>query len=161
MRRPQQEPAQGEIRLKLTSIGLNRGDLLYTQNRYFIKPSANSRIGFEGAGIVDKIGPNTETQFKQGDRVGICPMSFDVSTQGCLADYGIYAHESLILTPDNIDDNEAAAIWMAYFTAWGGLVDAGQLASNEACGHYCSIEFSRYCGYTNHEYARRKINCMH
>jgi len=125
------EPKKGEIRVKLTSIGLNRGDLLFTQNRYFIKPNEGSRIGFEGAGIVDAIGIDTKTELKLGDRVGLCPMSFDVSTQGCLADYGIYPHEALIPSPGTLDDSEAGAIWMAYFTAWGGLVDAGQLTRNE------------------------------
>ena len=43
---------EGEVRLRITSIGLNRADLLSPQNRYFIKPEESSRIGFEGAGEV-------------------------------------------------------------------------------------------------------------
>ena len=126
------KPEKGEVRVKLTSIGLNRGDLLFTQNRYFIKPVEDSRLGFEGAGIVDAVGINTETKLKPGDRVALCPMSFDVGTQGCLADYGIYPHEALIRSPDTLDDSETGAIWMAYFTAWGGLVEAGQLSHSES-----------------------------
>ena len=128
---PLPSPQKGEVRLKLTSIGLNRGDLLFTQNRYFIKPAAGSRIGFEGAGIVDAIGPDTTTNLRLGDRVGICPMSFDVGTQGCLAEYGVYPHNALIPSPDTLNDYETGSIWMAYFTAWGGLIDAGQLIKGE------------------------------
>jgi len=124
-------PKKGEVRIKLTSIGLNRGDLLYTQNRYFIKPDSSSRIGFEGAGIIDNIGPDTDTSFEIGDRVGIAPMGFDVITQGCLAEYGNYPAEALISSPHGLNDKDIGAIWMAYFTAWGGLIDAGNLIKGE------------------------------
>jgi len=125
------EPMKGEVRLRLTSIGLNRGDLLYTQNRYFIKPDSGSRIGFEGAGIIEKLGPNTDSQLSIGDRVGISPMGFDVHTQGCLAEYGNYPHDALIQSPSGLHDSDTGAIWMAYFTAWGGLIDSGKLIKGE------------------------------
>lgn len=128
---PNSEPLKGEVRIKLTSIGLNRGDLLYTQNRYFIKPNSGSRIGFEGAGTVDQIGPDTETTLRIGDRVGLLPMAFDVQAQGCLADFGNYPIQALIPSPENMQDSDTGAIWMAYFTAWGGMIDAGQLKQNE------------------------------
>jgi len=128
---PLSDPDKGEVRLKLTSIGLNRGDLLYTQNRYFIKPESGSRLGFEGAGIVEKIGPNTDTQFKVGDRVGVSPMGFDVHHQGCLAEYGNYPIDTLIQSPSGLHDKDTGAIWMAYFTAWGGLIDSGKLIKGE------------------------------
>ncbi len=128
---PMTSPKEGEIRLKLTSVGLNRGDLLYTQNRYFIKPDSGSRLGFEGSGIVDEIGPNTHTQLKIGDRVGLSPLDFDVQTQGCLAEYGCYSLNAILKTPSEIQDSDSGAIWMAYFTAWGGLVNSGELVKGE------------------------------
>jgi NADPH:quinone reductase-like Zn-dependent oxidoreductase len=128
---PTPEPKTGEVRLKLTSAGLNRGDLLYTQNRYFIKPDSGSRIGFEGGGIIDKIGPNTDTQFCIGDQVGISPMGFDVASQGCIAEYGSYPTKALIKSPLGLPNKDAGAIWMAYFTAWGGLIDSGKLVKGE------------------------------
>jgi len=128
---PLSDPKNGEVRLKLTSIGLNRGDLLYTQNRYFIKPNPGSRVGFEGAGVIEKIGPNTNTQFSIGDRVGISPINFDVHSQGCLAEYGNYPHDALIQSPSELNDTDTGAIWMAYFTAWGGLIDSGKLTKGE------------------------------
>ena len=124
-------PAEGQVRVRLTSIGLNRGDLLYCQNRYFIKPLAGGRLGFEGAGIVDTLPESGKSQFELGDRVALCPMSFDVTTQGCMAEYGIYNEASLIPSPENISDQQSGAIWMAYLTAWGGIVEAGGLQSGE------------------------------
>ena len=126
------QPKKGEVRVKITSAGLNRGDLLYTQNRYFIKPNSGSRIGFEGAGVIECIGQGTETSFNVGDRVGISPMGFDVSTQGCLAEYGTYPVDALFYSPTGLNDEDTGAIWMAYLTAWGGLVDAGGLKKGES-----------------------------
>ena len=84
-------PGNKQIRVKMTSIGLNRADLLYCQGRYFFQAPVNSRLGFEGAGIIDELGSGLENaKFKVGDRVALLPMSFDISQQGCLAEYGIY-----------------------------------------------------------------------
>ncbi len=130
-------PRENEVLVRLTSAGLNRGDTLFCQNRYFHKPLPGSRVGFEGAGIIEAIGASVNTDkrhaqtFNVGDRVAICPMSFDVNTQGCLADYGCYDPSTLIPTPTSISDQDAGAIWMAYLTAWGGIVDAGALQSGE------------------------------
>ena len=122
-------PGTGEVRVKISSIGLNRADLLYCQGRYFIKPMPGSRVGFEGAGVVDAVGPGVS--LTKNARVALTPLSFDVGTQGCIAEYGIYRATDLLPTPDNISDDDAGALWMAYLTAWGGLVDAGQLKRGE------------------------------
>lgn len=122
-------PEEGEVRVKMRSVGLNRADLLYPAGKYFTKPVSGSRIGFEGAGIIDACGPNTT--LKEGDEVGICPMSLDVISQGCLAEYGIYREDQLLPTPPSISLEDSGTIWMAYLTAWGGLVDAGQMKAGE------------------------------
>jgi NADPH:quinone reductase len=128
---PTIKPKHGQLGIRITSIGLNRGDLLYCQNRYFIKPEPNSRIGFEAAGIVDALPSTGSHHYKLGDRVALCPMTFDVQTQGGIAEYGIYDESSLLPSPDSVPDEHCGAIWMAYLTAWGGLVEAGCLKSGE------------------------------
>jgi len=128
------------VRVKLSSIGLNRADTLFPQGRYFFKPTFTTlqtqysengycRIGFEGAGIVDAV--NESSKFKVGDRVAILPLKFDVSKQGCLAEYGIYDESILIPSPDSVSDELTGSIWMQYLTAWGGLVTDGQLQTNQ------------------------------
>lgn len=138
---PIQKPGKGQVRLKLTSAGLNRADTLFTEGRYFFKPSFTglqpsetdpkgySRLGFEGAGIIDDVGPGVD--YKKGDRVAVTPLALDVSGQGCFAEYGIYQASSLIPTPNTIPDQQAASIWMQYLTAWGGLVVDGNLAHGQ------------------------------
>lgn len=114
------EPGPGQVRLKITSVGLNRADALFRENRYFTKPTLPSRLGVEGAGIVDAVGAGVKVPV--GARMAFMPNSFDISTQGCLAEYGVYDEQWLIPTPDFISDEQAGAIWMKYLTVWGALL---------------------------------------
>lgn len=125
------EPKHNQVRIRITSIGLNRGDLLYCQNRYFIKPEPGSRVGFEAAGIIDALPASGSARYTLGDRVALCPMSFDVHAQGGIGEYGVYDESALLPSPDSLPDEHCGAIWMAYLTAWGGLVEAGELRSGE------------------------------
>lgn len=125
-------PGKKQVRVKMTSMGLNRGDLLYCQGRYFFQPPKNSRVGFEGAGIIDALGDDVlESGFKIGDRVALLPMSFDISQQGCFSEYGLFTTKSLIPSPANIPDDETGSFWMAFLTAWGGMVECGGLSRGE------------------------------
>lgn len=125
-------PGKNQARIRMTSMGLNRGDLLYCQGRYFFQSPKNSRLGFEGAGIIDALGSNLDnSEFNKGDRVAILPMSFDISSQGCFSDYGVYETNSLIRSPESVPDDETGSVWMAFLTAWGGMVECGGLSKNE------------------------------
>ncbi|MFT6905781.1 MAG: NADPH:quinone reductase-like Zn-dependent oxidoreductase [Oleiphilaceae bacterium] len=125
-------PGNDQVRIKMTSMGLNRGDLLYCQGRYFFQSPENSRIGFEGAGTIDALGNKLDnSDFKIGDRVALLPMSFDISSQGCFSDYGVYDTKSIIRSPENVSDDETGSFWMAFLTAWGGMVECGGLSQNE------------------------------
>jgi len=123
------EPGAGEVLVRVTSVGLNRADLLFVQGRYFQKATLPSRAGMEPAGIVEQVGSCTE--WTPGDRVGVLPSSFVISSDGGLAEYVTVKAESLVATPAKIDDRDAGAIWMQYLTVWGALhwlvsVEAGQ-----------------------------------
>ncbi len=126
---PLETPLEDQVRVRITSIGLNRADLLFQQERYFEKPTPNCRIGFEGAGIVEAAGP--QAQFKIGDRVALCPMLIEASTQGCMADHALFKSAQLIDSPASLPDAITGAVWMSYLTAWGGMIDAGGLRPNE------------------------------
>ena len=144
---PLSTPGKGQVRLKLTSAGLNRADTLFPEGRYFFKPTFSpieesasaqtisepyeySRLGFEGAGVIDAIGEGVS--YRIGDRVAITPLALNVSREGCFAEYGIYSASNLIATPDSVSDEDAASIWMQYLTAWGGLVTDGGLTKGQA-----------------------------
>jgi NADPH:quinone reductase-like Zn-dependent oxidoreductase len=112
-------PGPGEVRVRVTSLGLNRADLLFVQGRYFQRATLPSRVGMEPAGVVERVGEGVN--FQPGDRVGVLPSSFELSAQGGLAEYVTVPARCLVPTPPSLDDRDAAAIWMQYLTVWGAL----------------------------------------
>jgi NADPH2:quinone reductase len=112
-------PGPGEVRVRVTSVGLNRADLLFVQGRYFQKATLPSRVGMEPAGVVERVGEGVKWQ--AGNRVGVLPSSFELSAQGGLAEYVTVPARCLVPTPPSLDDRDAAAIWMQYLTVWGAL----------------------------------------
>jgi NADPH:quinone reductase-like Zn-dependent oxidoreductase len=115
------EPGPGEVRIRVTSAGLNRADVLYRAGRYLLRSPGESRSGFEGAGVVEAVGAGTRARV--GDRVGVLPSSFDVVNEGTAAESMTVPDAVVVPTPNRISDRDAGAIWMQYLTAWGALVD--------------------------------------
>jgi NADPH:quinone reductase-like Zn-dependent oxidoreductase len=115
------EPGPGEVRIRVTSAGLNRADVLYRAGRYLLRSPGESRTGFEGAGIVEAVGEGTRARV--GDRVGVLPSSFDVVNEGAAAETMTVPEAVVVPTPNGVADRDAGAIWMQYLTAWGALVD--------------------------------------
>ncbi len=122
---PARDPAPGEVRVRITSVGLNRADVNYRAGKYLIRTPGESRSGFEGAGVVDAAG--ADTAFRAGDRVGVLPSSFDVVSEGAAAEYMTVSAAVVVPTPSCVSDRDAGAIWMQYLTAWGALVEIAAL----------------------------------
>jgi NADPH:quinone reductase-like Zn-dependent oxidoreductase len=118
---PAREPGPGEVRIRVTSAGLNRADANYRAGKYLLRTPGESRSGFEGAGIVEAAGPGTRTPV--GGRVGVLPSSFDVVTEGACAETMTVPERLVVPTPSTVTDRDAGGIWMQYLTAWGALVD--------------------------------------
>ncbi|MEJ2158257.1 MAG: zinc-dependent alcohol dehydrogenase family protein [Desulfobacteraceae bacterium] len=122
---PLVEPGQGEVRLKVEAIGLNRAEVLFRQGQYLEAPELPSRIGYEAAGIVDAVGPDVRG-VQVGDRVSTIP-SFSVGKYGVYGESAIVPAYAAARYPDNLSAVEGAAIWMQFMTAYGALVEFGQL----------------------------------
>ena len=65
---PLAEPGEGEVRLKVEAIGLNRAEVMFRQGQYLENPVLPSRLGYEASGIIDALGPNV-SDIQIGDRV--------------------------------------------------------------------------------------------
>lgn len=127
---PLPEPDSCEIRIKVRAIGINRAEVMFRSGRYLLKPSQFPAIlGYEAAGIIDKIGANV-SGFKIGDRVSIIPIP-------AMIQYGLYGEVAIVPAsaiapyPDRLSPTDAAAVWMAYLTAYGALVEYGQVKSRD------------------------------
>ncbi len=101
----------GELEVQVRAIGLNFRDVLNVLGRY---PGDPGIPGFECSGLISGVGPDVEG-FAAGDPV------FVFNTDGCIADYLTVSTAHVTKIPPLWRFEEAAAIPVAFLTAWYGL----------------------------------------
>ena len=116
-------PGPGEVLVDVKAAGLNRAEYMFLQGEYLLQPILPSRIGLEGAGIIVEVGPDV-ADYKVGDEVSISP-NMSAVDYGVLGEITLVPVGALVPKPTTISFEQAAAIWMAYPTAYGGLVEVG------------------------------------
>ena len=126
---PLAQPGEGEVRLNVEAIGLNRAEVMFRQGRYLDAPEFPSRLGYEAAGIVDAVGPGV-SDVQIGDRVSTIP-AFSMGKYGVYGESATVPSYAVARYPDNLSPAEGAAIWMQYLTAFGALIDIGQLKEGD------------------------------
>lgn len=122
---PASDPDQGEVRLKVAAIGLNRAEVMFRQGMYLENPELPSRLGYEAAGTVDAVGPGV-SGIQVGDRVSTIP-SFSMTRYGVYGESAVVPAHAVASYPDTLSAVEGAAIWMQYMTAYGALIEYGKL----------------------------------
>lgn len=120
-----QQPQAGEVRVSMHATGLNRAEWLFIQGQYMVQPKLPSRVGMEGSGVIEAVGSNV-TDWQVGDAVCVTP-NFDAVQYGVCGETAVVPAEALVNKPDNLSFEAGAAVWMAYPTAYGGLVYRGGL----------------------------------
>lgn len=122
-------PEIGEVQIRVKALGINRAEIMYRTGQYVIEPRFPAILGYEAAGLVEALGPDV-AGFNIGDAVSVVPaFSF--------ADYGMYGElvnvpvHALVKHPENLSFEEAAASWMMFVTAYGALIDIGNLQAGE------------------------------
>jgi len=122
-------PLAGEVRSNVKALGLNRADAMFRSGQYLEQPTFPSRLGYEAAGTVESVGRDVQG-FTPGDAVS----TIAVPSQGRYGVYGeiaVVPATSLVKHPPFLSWTEAAAVWMAYLTAYGALIDVSNLASGD------------------------------
>ena len=122
---PVTAPAANEVQVAIKAAGLNRAELLLLAGQYLVQANPPARIGFEASGIIQALGENVDN-FSIGQAVSVTP-NLDPTQYGVLGEVVNVPVTALQPKPDNISFVSAATFWMAYPTAWGGLVQAGGL----------------------------------
>ena len=89
------DPKSGEVLIKNEAIGLNYIDTYHRSGLYPIE--LPSSIGMEGAGVIEKIGPDV-SEFKVGDRVAYASMPI-----GSYSTHRIFPTKKLVKVPDEIE----------------------------------------------------------
>ncbi len=122
---PPAAPGNGEVRLKVQALGLNRAECMFRAGMYLEPAQFPSRLGYEAAGVVDAVGPGV-SGLQPGDAVSTIP-AFGLSQYGTYGDWAVVPAYACARYPANLGPREAAAIWMQYITAWGALIEYGKL----------------------------------
>lgn len=119
---PVVEPAAGEVRVRIEAFAVNPLDAMMRSGAL---PAAvalpHARLGVEGTGVVDALGPDT-AGLRVGDPVILTAVP-DASVRGSYAGYTTVPASRVIARPAGLDVAEAAAVWVAYSTAYGALVE--------------------------------------
>ncbi len=127
---PLSEPGKGEVRLKVEAIGLNRAEIMFRKGQYLETPQLPSRLGYEAAGIIDAIGSDV-TDFQVGDRVSTIP-SFPMGQYGVYGESAIVPAYAAAKYPETLSAAEGASIWMQYMTAFGALIEYGNMKKGDS-----------------------------
>ncbi|MBY8824922.1 zinc-dependent alcohol dehydrogenase family protein [Sphingomonas colocasiae] len=123
------DPGPGEVKLRIEAIGVNRGEAAMRGGHYIVAPPLPSRLGSEAAAIVEAVGPGV-TQWQAGDRVSTLPAQ-PLERYSTYGEETLFPADRLVRRPDTLDAVQSAASWVAFLTAWGGLIEAGGLHAEQ------------------------------
>jgi NADPH:quinone reductase-like Zn-dependent oxidoreductase len=116
-------PGEGEVRIRVQTIGLNRAEAMFRAGKYPIQPELPTNIGYEAYGVIEEVGPGI-SDWKAGDAVCVMP-NFRLGTYGVWGEEAIVPVTSLVEPPPDLSPEECASIWMQYFTALA-IIEGGQ-----------------------------------
>lgn len=123
---PVVEPAAGEIRVRIEAFAVNPLDqMMRSGTSPAIVPLPHARLGVEGTGVVDALGPGV-TGLEVGDPVILTAIP-DATVRGSYAEYTTVPASRVTARPAGLGITEAAAIWVAYSTAYGALVEKAKM----------------------------------
>jgi NADPH:quinone reductase-like Zn-dependent oxidoreductase len=108
---PDPEPKAGEVRVRVHACGLNFAEVMARQGLYPDAPKPPCIVGYEGAGVVDAIGPGV-TSRRAGARV------IYMSHFGGQASVVCVPERQLLEMPESMSFEEGAALPVNYLTAY-------------------------------------------
>lgn len=122
-------PGPGEVQIDVHTIGLNRAEAMFRLGQYLEDPKLPAGLGYEAAGKVVAVGQGV-SGFAPGDIVSTIP-AFSQNDYGSYGERVNMPVHAVARHPSQLSLEQAVAIWMPYLTAYGALVDIGQLQRGE------------------------------
>lgn len=118
-------PDEGEVLVEVKSAGVNYADTMRRRNQYVERQELPFTPGSEIAGTVAEVGDGVEG-VNTGDRV------VTLLGTGGYAEYVVAPARNLILLPEGMGSDDAAAIPLQGLTAYHVLETSGQLKEGES-----------------------------
>jgi NADPH:quinone reductase len=124
---PDPVPGRGEVLIAVEAAGVNRADVLFRSGGYHRGPALPAVPGLEAAGRVTALGPDVDG-FAVGDRV----LAWGATGEpGFYADLASVPTERVLPVPDRVAPTSAAALPVAWLTAWYCLHRLGGLTGSD------------------------------
>jgi NADPH:quinone reductase len=123
---PVPEPGEGQVLVQVRAAALNFPDVLMARGQYQERPPLPFTPGIELCGTVAAVGPGVDAA-----RVGERVIGNPALPHGALAGYALAAAQDLYPAPPALDDVQAAAVHIAYQTAWFALHRRAALRAGE------------------------------
>ena len=147
------DPGNGELRVRIEAIGLNRSEAVYRSGEYPVPPRLPSLMGYEAVGIVEALGPDVRG-IVAGERVCVLP-TYRLGEYGVYAERAIVPARSVLKAPSQLSVVQAASIWMAYLTAMAileigkaGVGDYVLIPAASSSVGLAAIQLARWAGAT-------------
>ena len=122
---PTPEPASDQIKVKIEAIGVNPVDTYIRSGYQGYDPVVPYTPGYDAAGVVDAVGKDVKG-FSPGARVYLSG-----SVSGTYAEYAICNPEQLHPLPTHVSFAQGASLYVAYVTAYRGLVQRAESCPGE------------------------------
>ncbi|MDI1476958.1 quinone oxidoreductase [Polyangium sp. y55x31] len=117
-------PGPGQARVRVEAAGVNYIDVYQRTGLY--KMPLPGRLGLEGAGVVEAVGPEV-TSIAPGQRVAWA------SVPGSYASHVIAPVDKLVVVPDGVDTKTAAAVMLQGMTAQYLATSTFALGPGDTC----------------------------
>jgi NADPH:quinone reductase-like Zn-dependent oxidoreductase len=122
-------PGEGEVRLRVKALGLNRAEALLRRGVYIEQPALPSGLGLEAAGTVESVGSNVQG-LVPGDVVSVVPPPSMIRWPA-YGELAVFPARLVVKHPPSLSWETAAALWMQYITAYGALIDVAKLTRSD------------------------------
>lgn len=118
-------PSGRLVLVRLHAAGVNPIDTKLRSRGTYYPEKMPAILGCDGAGVVEAVGEEV-SRFKAGDRVYFFFGGIG-GEQGCYAEYNLVPEDYLVVIPDSLDFNHAAAAPLVVITAWEALYDRARI----------------------------------
>ena len=122
---PRPEPTGDQVLIRIKAAGVNPADWKIGRGLYkqFSPLQFPWTPGLEGAGVVEKVGPDVK-MFRPGQEVY-------GALSGAYATYAVVKESDIQLKPKGISFREAAAVPVGVLTAWGAALNTAQVKRDQ------------------------------
>ena len=121
-------PGPNQVLVRIRAAAVNPVDVAVRHNSFPTPKQPPKTLGSDGAGVIETVGSDVEG-LAPGDEVFFTGLG--IGSEGSYAEYALIAPLQAIRKPAGSSFEEAAALGLAFATAWYGLVRRADLTAGE------------------------------